>query len=330
MANKVLNWGLLSTARINRALIPPLRVSKRNHLLAVASRTQGNADKYAREQKIPRAYGTYEALLADPEIDVVYNPLPNHLHAEWTVKAVEAGKHVLCEKPLALSVEEVDAIQAAARKHGRVVAEAFMYRHHPQTLKVQELVKSGSLGTLKLIRGSFSFVLSRAGDVRLDPAMGGGSIWDVGCYPISYARTVVEAAPLEVFGWQVAGPTGLDETLVGQMRFDHDVYAQFDSSFAIPFHAFMEIVGSEGTLNIPTPFKPDTDEKIYLTRGDNTETIKIKGQELYLGEVEDMADAILLGREPRISLDDSRANVAVICALLESAHSGKPVSLANS
>jgi xylose dehydrogenase (NAD/NADP) len=328
MANKVLNWGLLSTARINNALIPPLRASKRNSLLAVASRTQESADKYARERKISRAHGSYEALLADPEIDVIYNSLPNHLHAEWTIKAVETGKHVLCEKPLALSVDEVDAVQAAARKHGRIVMEAFMYRHHPQTLKVQEIVKSGALGTLKLIRGSFSFILSRAEDIRLlDPALGGGSIWDIGCYPISYARSVIGGNPLEVFGWQVTGETGIDETFVGQMRFDHDVLAQFDCSFAIPLHSFMEIAGSEGMLNIPSPFKPEINEKIHLTHGDKTETIKIKGQELYIGEVENMADAILLGREPRISLDDSRANVAVISALLESARAGNPVSL---
>ena len=327
MANNVLNWGLLSTARINRALIKPLRASKRNQLAAVASRTQESANAYAREWKIPRAHASYEALLADPEIDVVYISVPNHLHAKWTVKAIEAGKHVLCEKPLALNVDEVDTVRAAAHKHGRVVMEAFMYRHHPQTLRVQELVKSGALGTLKLIRGSFSFMLSRQGDVRLDPAMGGGSIWDIGCYPISYARSVLGQNPLEVFGWQVIGPTGIDDTFVGQMRFDHDVYAQFDSSFVVPLHAFMEIVGSEGTLNIPKPFKPETDEKIYLTRGDKTETIKVKGQELYLGEVENMADAILLGSEPRISLEDSRANVAVIYALLESARTDKPVSI---
>lgn len=327
MTNKVLHWGLLSTARINRALITPLRASKRNRLLAVASRTQEAADRYAREWKIPRSHGSYEALLADPEIDVIYNSLPNRLHAEWTIKAVEAGKHVLCEKPLALSVEEIDAIRSAARRHGRVVAEAFMYRHHPQTLKVQEIVNSGSLGALKLIRGAFSFFLTREGDVRLDPALGGGSIWDIGCYPISYARTVVGAAPLDVFGWQVTGPTGIDETFVGQMRFTQGILAQFDSSFVVPLRAFMEIVGSEGTLNVPHPFKPGVDEKIFLTSDDKIETIKIKGQELYIGEVEDMADAILLGREPRVSLDDSRANVAVISALLESARSGKPVSV---
>lgn len=324
---KVLNWGLLSTARINRALIPPLRASKRNQLLAVGSRSQETADRYAHEWKVPRAHGSYEALLADPEIDVIYNPLPNHLHALWTIKAIEAGKHVLCEKPLALSVDEVDTVKEAARKHGRVVAEAFMYRHHPQTLKVQELVKSGSIGTLKLIRGSFTYVLHREGDVRLDPAMGGGSIWDVGCYPISYARAVVGESPLEVFGWQVTGPTGIDDTFLGQMRFANDVYAQFDSSFVIPFHTFMEIIGSEGTLNIPKPFKPEVDEKIYLTRDNKTETIKIKGQELYIGEVEDMADAILLEKASRVSLEDSRVNVAVISALLESARIGKPVKV---
>ena len=326
--SKVLNWGLLSTARINRALILPLQVSKRNHLLAVGSRSQGTADAYAKEKKIQRAYGSYEALLADPEIDVIYNPLPNHLHAEWTIKAVEAGKHVLCEKPLALSVDEVDAIRSAAHKHGRIVAEAFMYRHHPQTLKVQEIVKSGSLGALKLIRGSFSYILSREEDIRLlDPAMGGGSIWDVGCYPIGYTRAVVGEEPLEVFGWQVTGETGIDLTFIGQMRFSGDVHAQFDSSFDIPYHVFMEIVGSEGTLNVPHPFKPGVNEKIYLTRGEKTETITVKGQELYIGEVEDMADAILLGKNSLVSLDDSRANVAVISAFLESARSGKPVQM---
>ena len=328
ITNKTLNWGLLSTARINRALITPLRASKRNMLLAVASRSQENAEAYAREKKIPRAHGSYEALLSDPDIDVIYNPLPNHLHAEWTIKAVEAGKHVLCEKPLALNVDEVDAIKSAARTHGRVVAEAFMYRHHPQTLRVQELVKSGSLGTVKLIRGSFSYVLSRQGDVRLNPEWGGGSIWDVGCYPISYARSVLGENPLEVFGHQVTGPTGIDDTFVGQMRFANDVLMQFDSSFVIPSHAFIEIVGSEGTMSIPNPFKPNENEKMYLTRDGKTETIKIKGQELYIGEVEDMADAILLGKEPRVSLEDSRANVHVIKSLLESAQTGKAIKIA--
>jgi len=327
MSGKNLNWGLLSTARINRSLIPPLRASKRNHLLAVASRSQESVDAYAKEWKIERAHGTYEALLADPDIDVIYNPLPNHMHAEWTIKAVEAGKHVLCEKPIALSVDDVDAMAAVAQKHGRVVAEAFMYRHHPQTLKVGEMVKNGSIGTLKLMRGSFSFVLSDEGNIRLDPAMGGGSIWDIGCYPISYMRTVVGAEPKSVYGQQVTGPTGIDDTFVGQLHFDDDIYGQFDSSFSIPFHAYMEIVGSEATLIIPKPFKPGVGEKIFISRDGKTETVKIKGEELYLGEVEDMADAIALGKSSRISLEDSRANIAAILALLESARTSKPIKL---
>jgi len=322
-----LNWGLLSTANINKSLIPPLHSSKRNHLQAVASRSQEVADSYAADWKIPRAYGSYEELLADPEIDVLYNSLPNYLHAEWTVRAVEAGKHVLCEKPLALTVKDVDAIAAAARHHGRVVVEAFMYRHHPQTLRVVEIVSGGSLGTLKLLRGSFTYMMKREGNIRSYPEMGGGSIWDVGCYPISYMRTALAAEPLEGFGWQLTGPTGIDDTFVGQLRFPGDVYGQFDSSFVMPFHVYMEFVGSEGTLIVPRPYKPGLNEKIFLVRDGKTETIKIKGQELYLGEVEDMADAILLGSQPRISLDDSRANVAVITALLESARTKAAVRI---
>jgi D-xylose 1-dehydrogenase (NADP+, D-xylono-1,5-lactone-forming) len=327
MTDKVLKWGLLSTARINRALIPPLRESNRNSLVAVASRTQDSADTYAREWKIPQAYGSYEAMLANPEIDVVYISLPNHLHAEWAIRAAEAGKHVLCEKPLALSVEDVDAIQAAAKRHGRVVAEAFMYRHHPQTLKAVELVRSGALGDLKLVRGSFAYMLSREADVRMQPQLGGGSIWDVGCYPISFARLLVGEEPLEVFGWQVIGPTGIDETFVGQMKFANHIHMQFDSSFVTHFDNDMEIVGTQGILHIPHPAKPATEDQMYLTRDDQVETIKIQSKMLYLYEVEDMAEAILLGHAPRISLEDSRANIKTILALLESAQTGKPVNL---
>jgi len=202
-----------------------------------------------------------------------------------------------------------------------------MYRHHPQTLKVQEMVKSGSLGTLRLIRASFGFFLDRENDIRLKPEMGGGSIWDVGCYPISYARTIVGESPLEVFGEQVMGPTGVDLTFIGQMKFANNVLAQVDCSFDIPLYWGAEILGSEASLKVLSPFKPEVNEKLLLTRGDRTETITVKGQELYIGEVEDMADAILSGKDPHVSLDDSRANTAVILALLESARTRKPVSI---
>jgi predicted dehydrogenase len=322
-----LRWGLLSTARINRALIPPLRASTRNRVTTVASRDRAKAEAYAKEWGIPRVHGSYEALLADPEVDVIYNPLPNHLHAEWTIKALQAGKHVLCEKPLALTLAEVDAMEAAAKSSGKVLMEAFMYRHHPQTLKVKELVQNGAIGALQLVRGAFSFPLTRDGDVRLVKEWGGGSIWDVGCYPISYARYIVGAEPVEVFGQQYVGRGEVDEAFVGQMRFPGQVFAQFDCAFRAPFRTHLEIVGSAGVITLVTPFKPELNETIALTRNDMTEAINVPGQELYLGEVEDMADAILNGSPVRMSLADSRGNVATMVALLQSAREGRPVQL---
>ena len=327
MPETPLRWGLLSTARINDALIGPLRKSKRNRLLAVASRTQEKADTYAGKHKIKKAYGSYAQLLVDPEIDVIYNPLPNHMHAEWTIRAVEAGKHVLCEKPLALTVAEVDAITAAARRHDRVVAEAFMYRSHAQTRKVKELVLAGTIGKVKLVRGSFTFRLTEPGDYRLDPAMGGGSLWDVGCYPLSYTRSLLGAEPLEVFGQQVTGPTGVDESFAAQLRFADDVFAQFDCSFAVPFHVFMEIVGDEGTLIVPNPFNPGPSENIFMPTKGKMRPFMVKGGSSYGGEVEDLADAIRTRKPPAVSLEDSRANTAAIQALFESARSGKVVKI---
>ena len=333
MTDRILNWALLSTARINRALIKPINASKRTRLLAVASRSQSSAEAYAREWKIPRAHGSYEALLNDPEIDVIYNSLPNHLHTEWTVKALRAGKHVLCEKPIALTLADLDAMSQAAQETGKVLAEAFMYRHHAQTLKVKEIVDSGELGKIQLIKGAFTFTLTREDDIRLKQETGGGSIWDVGCYPISYARTLVGAEPVEVFGWQVTGAVlsgskdqgGSDDSFVGQMRFEDGIHMQFDCGFKSPSRSYVEIVGTEASLNVPNPFKPGLKNEIYLTREDKTQTIKIAGTELYLGEVEDMCDAILHRKTPRITLADSRKNTAAILALLESAKSGKLV-----
>ena len=322
-----LRWGLISTARINRALIKPLRASERNELLAVASRSLEKAQAYAAEWDIPQAYGSYQAMLDDPEIDVIYNSLPNSLHTEWTVKALQAGKHVLCEKPLATTLEEVDAMRAAAQSTGMYLAEAFMYRHHPQTLKVKELVDSGILGDVRVIKGDFTFNIRDEGDVRLNPDLGGGSIWDVGCYPISYMRYILGEEPEEVFGWQLTGKSGVDEVFTGQLRFAGDVFAQFDSGFRSPDRSRFEIVGSEATMVVPQPFKPDLDVEILIGKGDEFESIKMPRQELYLGEVEDMADAILSGTPPRISLEDSRGNVVVILALLRSAQIDAPVKL---
>ncbi len=320
-------WGLLSTARINRVIIPMLRISSRNTLDAVASRDVEKARRYAESWGIPRVVESYEALLTDPEIDVIYIPLPNSLHAEWAIKALQAGKHVLCEKPITITVAEADALIRTAQETGKVLAEAFMYRHHPQTLKAKEIVESGALGKLRLIRGCFSFNLNRDPDVRLNADLSGGSIWDVGCYPISYARFLAGCEPLEVFGWQTTGPTGVDVAFTGQMRFPGDLYAQFDSGFRVPYRAALEVVGSEATLRIERPFKPGLAETLTIQRGDEIESIPVMGQELYLGEVEDMADAILLGKAPRIPLSDSRSNVAALTALLQSARESRPILL---
>ena len=323
-----LKWGLISTARINRALIKPLRASQRNELVAVASRSLEKAQNYAAEWDIPKAYGSYQSMLDDPEIDVVYNSLPNSLHTEWTVKAMQTGKHVLCEKPLATTLEEVDAMRAAVHETGMILAEAFMYRHHPQTLKVRELVNSGVLGDVRVIKGAFTFNLTNPVDVRLNPEMGGGSVWDVGCYPINFARYILGGEPLEAFGWQVTGESGVDEVFMGQLRFKDNVVAQFDSGFRSPFRARMVVIGSEATLVVPNPFRPGIDDEMRIIREDELQIIKTPGQELYIGEVEDMADAILKGTPPRISLDDSRNNVAAILALLRSAQENRPVEIA--
>jgi xylose dehydrogenase (NAD/NADP) len=322
-----LKWGLISTARINRAHIKSLRASERNQLLAVASRTKEKAKSYAAEWNIPRAYASYQEMLDDPEIDVVYNSLPNHLHAEWTVKALHAGKHVLCEKPLAISLEEVEAMRAAVEETGNILAEAFMYRHHPQTLKAKELVRSGVLGELRVIKGAFTFNLTNPGDVRLKPEMGGGSLWDVGCYPISFTHYILDGEPLEAFGWQMTGETGVDEAFAGQLRFKDGVVAQFDCGFRSPYRSRMVVIGSEATLVIPNPFRPGFDEEMRIIKGDEVQRIKIPGQELYIGEVEDLADVVLSNKPGRITLEDSRDNVAAILALLRSAKEGKPVQL---
>ncbi len=241
---------------------------------------------------------------------------------------MRAGKHVLCEKPLATSVAEVVAIADAARETRRVVAEAFMYRHHPQTAQVREIVASGRLGAVRLVRGSFSpSPSSGRATCASSPRSAAGALWDVGCYPLSFTRTVLAEEPIEVSGVQRTGPTGIDLTFAGQLRFASGVLSQLDCSFEAPFRTGMEIVGDAATLDVTQPFKPGPDATLLLHRENATETILVDAAELYQGEVEDMADAILEGKASRVSLSDSQANVAAIVALLQSAREGRPVSL---
>ena len=270
------------------------------------------------------AFGGYQAMLDDPGIDVVY------LRAEPSPLRVDhqgrPGRSVLCEKPLALNVDEADAMAAAARRPA--LSWPGPSWPHPQTLMVKELVDAGAIGKLLHIQGAYTFPLPPEGYIRLDASMGGGSIWDTGCYPISFGRYVAGAEPLEAFGWQVLGPTGVDEVFVGNLRFPGDVFLQFDSGFHTPWRPRFELAGSEAILTVlQHPYNPGFNCGIRLIRKDREEIIKPPEQMNYLGEVEDMADAILLGKEPRISLEFSRGNIAAIIALLRSAREGCPVTL---
>jgi len=220
-------------------------------------------------------------------------------------------------------------MEAAAREGGVVLAEAFMYRHHPQTLKVKELVDDGVIGAPRLVRGTFSFPLDNPSDFRLRPEWGGGCLWDVGCYPLSFTRFVLGAEPVEVVGSQVLGPTGIDETFAGQLVFPGGVLAQVDAGFRSPSRTHFEIAGTEGTIVVPEPWRPEG-KPFLLVRGDETEEIVVGGEDRYLLEIEDLADCARTGRPPRVTLAESRGNVATIVALLESARSGGPVIVRDS
>ena len=326
MPEQRLRWGLRSTARINRRLIPAMRASKRAELVAVASRDAERARSYAAEWQIPRAHGSYEALLADPEVDAVYISLPNGLHVEWSVAAARAGKHVLCEKPLATSVAGCDEIISAAGAAGVFVAEASMHLYHPLMHKAREVVQGGALGRVALARGSFSFLLDRPGDVRWRPELDGGSLWDVGSYPVSTIRWTL-GEPQELFGWQRLAPGGVDGTFTGLLRYENGVLGAFDCGFCGQYRLQAEVVGSEAVLTIERPYALDPSSRLVLRRGHAEEEIPVAVADPYQCEVESIAAAAFDGVPLPVPLSFSRANVATLVALYESARLGNPVRL---
>jgi xylose dehydrogenase (NAD/NADP) len=326
-AHTALRWGLLSTARINRALIPPLRSSEYSQLMAVASRDATRADEFAATWNIPRSYSNYDELLADRDIDIVYISLPNSLHAEWSIKSMRMGKHVLCEKPLTTSIRELDVVANVSRETGKIIAEAYMYRHHPQTLLIKNMISNGEIGNLQLIRGMFRYHNIRPSDPRFDPQLGGGSLWDIGGYPIGYACYLTGEPPIEVFGRQVTGPTSIDLLYAGQLHFPGGVICQFDCSFISEFKVEMEISGDQGRITIPEPFKPGKRCKILLQKSGVEKTIIVKGKELYAGEIEDLENAVLHGTSPLISMAQSRDIIGCIEALYVSSHDLKTIHL---
>ena len=323
-------WGLLSTANINRRLIPAIRASRRGQLVAVASRSLASAQDYAHHWEIPVAFGSYEEMLASSQIDAVYIGLPNHLHAEWTIRALRAGKHVLCEKPFALTLAEVDAVIAAADETGRIVTEAFMYRHHPQTKIVGEWVRSGRLGDISLVRSVFNFSMSTQDNIRLVPEWGGGCLWDVGVYPLSFAQFVMGEPPQWVSGAQWQGVSGVDETFAGQMVYSGNRLAQISSAFRTPFFTSAEVIGSKGRLLLNRPFTAmdETRELLFFPNSGEPEHIHVPEQELYRGEIADMHASILDGEPSYLTLAETRNHIKTVLALYAAANQKRIVHLA--
>jgi predicted dehydrogenase len=317
-----LRWGILGPGRIAPRLVRATGACARAELVGVASRDIERAAAFAETHAIPTAFASYDALVDSPDVDVVYISLPNHLHARWTIRALEAGKHVLCEKPLALTVAEVDAIATAADRTGRIAVEAFMYLHHPQTIRAVELARGGSLGRLELVNGTFSFSLTYPDDPRIDPDKGGGSLWDVGCYPVSLSRRVAGEEPDRVHAFARFDERGVDRTFVGQMHFPGGLLAQFDSGFGAPFRQRIEIVGSEATLVLDAPFLSEPDGppvSMVLWRDGAATPIEVDAVDQVRAEVEDLTAAVLDGAPPRVDLPFSRGGIASLVALDDAA-----------
>jgi D-xylose 1-dehydrogenase (NADP+, D-xylono-1,5-lactone-forming) len=318
-------WGIVSTADINRKVIPGAHASDKVELLAVASRDQARAEAYAQEWEIPRAYGSYEALLADPEIEAVYISLPNTLHAEWSIKALEAGKHVLCEKPFTRHPEEVEAAFDVADRNGRLLSEAFMYRHNPQTAKLVELVGDGAIGELRLIRSTFSYGLYDHDNIRLRTDVEGGALMDVGCYNVSGSR-LLGGEPERVWGEAWYGPSGTDWIFTGTLRFPDDVIAAFDCGTALVERDELEAVGDEGSLFLDDPWHCNV-PVIELRREGLTERIELEPVDSYRLELENVSDAIRGEAELLLGRDDALAQARTLEALHRSAMTAAPASL---
>jgi predicted dehydrogenase len=321
-----LRLGLLSTAKINTAIIDGAAATDRVEVVAVASRAHEPAVAYAREHGIERAHGSYEALLTDDMVDAVYISLPNGMHHAWTMRALAAGKHVLCEKPYTRRPDEVEEAWDLAGARGLVLMEAFMYRHHPQTVVVRELVAGGAVGRLRLVRASFSFFLGDPTNVRALPELDGGALMDIGCYCVSGSR-LLAGEPTRVLGEQVISPTGVDLTFTGILRFPDEVVAQIDASFAAPGRQLLEAIGEEGVVRVAAPWRTDWGGTVVVERDGQEESIPVPAAGAYTLQLENLADAVA-GRAPQLlGRDDALAQARVIQALYRSATEGRAVDL---
>ena len=318
--------GLLSTANINRAILAGAAKTDRVDVVAVGSRDAERAEAYAAEHGLATAHSSYQALLADPDVEAVYISLPNGMHHAWTMEALAAGKHVLCEKPYTRHPGEAEEAFDAADAAGLVLAEAFMYRHHPQTAAVARLVADGAVGRLCAVKATFTFPLHDLSDVRALPELDGGALMDVGCYCVSGIR-LLAGEPEHVRGEQVTGTTGIDMAFHGTLRCAEDVVGQFEASFRSPQRQSLEAVGETGVLVVEAPWRLDWGGRVTLRRDGETEVVEVEGTDSYTRELENLADAIEGGAPALLGRADAVGQARVIDALYRSAASGTRIAV---
>ena len=324
-----MNLGIISTADINRKVLPGAQSSDEVELLAVGSRDLERARTFASQWGIERAYGSYDEVLADPDVEAVYIPLPNTLHCEWSIRALEAGKHVLCEKPMSRHPAAVEEAFDAAERSGRFLTEAFMYRHNPQIARARQLVADGAIGPLRVIRACFSYAHPDPDDVRLFADLEGGGLMDVGCYCVSGARTLAGAEPERVYAEQVLGGEGVDVRLVGTLRFPGDVLAVIDCGLSYAAHDELEAIGEDGSVFLDDPWH-GRDTVVELRRpGAPTERIEVPWASSYALEMENLEAAARGEAPPLLGRDDALAQARAIAALYRSADEGRPVDPAS-
>jgi len=330
-----LNWGVMGNATIARVcVIPAIQKSRNGTVRALASRSPQGAAEVSRKNSIQQVYGDYQALIEDPAIEAIYIPLPNHLHAEWTVKTLAAGKHVLCEKPLACNVRQAETMAAAAQSADRLLMEAFMYRFHPRSRQIRKRVSAGEIGAPRLIRSTFCFRMAAKDyenphNARLKPEMGGGALLDVGCYSVSVARWIYGAEPLQVQCQACYHPGGVDLHATGMLKFDNDCLATLEASFLTALQQTFNVVGEKGAVELPhDAFIPWGKDALYTLRQKDAETAPptvVPGADEYQLMVEHFVDAIR-GQAPLEYLpSDSIGNMRVLDALAVAARTGETV-----
>jgi predicted dehydrogenase len=321
-----LRWGILGTANIARAVVNGIRMSSNGTVAAVASRDSARAEAWAQTHAIPKSFGSYDALIHSGEVDAIYVPLPNSMHAEWTIRCLRAGIPVLCEKPFARSASEAREVQRVAQETGIPVAEAFMYRFHPLYDQLVGLLLQGVIGNLVSIRSAFSFHLRDRNEIPASAELAGGALMDVGCYCVNFARLITGTEPDGAVALERR--SCVDDTLAGVLRFPDRVLAQVDCSIEAYDRAQAEIVGSDGVIVLEDPWFPGEERgQILLRRSAKEERITTPGGNGYHLEVEDFVEAVRTGRPPRWTVEDAVANMAVIDALLNAARTGSPTAV---